>query len=129
MASGGSDQVDIFSCKVTQTAVLLKIPVEVLQHICSQLEPVWLLKLSNTCMTLRTALSFEHGNKVWYNVLPPSMWKDAEQFQDEVELSHVMARQGSTFHIANDLIQQPLFRRRQQLKYYTFQASTPPSLM
>lgn len=102
---------NIYVISSLRSATLLKIPVEVLQHICAQLEPVWLLNLANTCTTLRTALSFEHGNKVWYNVLPPSMWRDAEQFQDEAELSQFLTRQGPS------AAQQTLFRRRQQLKY------------
>ncbi len=97
-----------------RTATLLKIPVEVLHHICTQLEPLWLLNLANTCTTLRTVLSFEHGNKVWYNVLPPSMWRDAEQFQDEAELSQVLAHQCAS------AVQEPVLRRRQPLKYAQF---------
>ena len=109
MAFYASDNIYVVSS--VRIPTLLKIPVEVLHHICTQLEPLWLLNLANTCTTLRTVLSFEHGNKVWYNVLPPSMWRDAEQFQDEAELSQFLANLGPT------ATQEPLFRRRQQLKY------------
>ena len=102
---------NIYVIMPMRSSTLLKIPVEVLHHICAQLEPLWLLNLANTCTTLRTVLSFEHGNKVWYNVLPPSMWRDAEQFQDEAELRQLLVQQ------APSAVQQPLSRRRQQLKY------------
>lgn len=105
---------NIYIIAPMRTATLLKIPVEVLHHICTQLEPLWLLNLANTCTTLRTVLSFEHGNKVWYNVLPPSMWRDAEQFQDEAELNQILAHQGVSAG------QQPLFRHRQPMKYTHF---------
>ncbi len=97
----------------TEPTNLLTMPLEILHQICSNLEPIWLLNLTATCTTMLTAMSFENGNKVWYNVLPPSMWKDGEQFQNDAELRRALALQRQRAQLAQDVgMQRLLFAER-----------------
>ncbi|MCJ1257558.1 hypothetical protein MMC24_005384 [Lignoscripta atroalba] len=74
---------------------LQTIPVEIFESICLSIAPIWLWNLSHSCRALRTLLSFEHGNKIWYNALPPSLWKETERHQDEAELGDIMTNHRS----------------------------------
>lgn len=45
-------------------------------------------------------LSVEVGNRIWYNVMPPSVWQEAEGFQDEEELCALWMRKHSPEHLS-----------------------------
>ena len=67
-------------------SVIEKVPPEIFVAICGYLAPLWLYNLSHVCSTTFRRLHAQEGNQIWYNVLPVSVWKEAEMFQDEDEL-------------------------------------------
>ena len=67
-----------------------KLPLEVFAKVCNNLEPIWLWNLSHVCQSTHRRLSFAHGNLIWYNVMPVSLWKEAERFQCNEELRVAM---------------------------------------
>ena len=69
---------------------LQHVPLEIFAQICSNLEPIWLWNLSHVCNSTHDRLSFQQGNLIWYNAVPNTLWKVAEQFQDERELRELM---------------------------------------
>lgn len=75
------------------TSILHRFPPEIFGKICSTLEPVWLVNLSNTCYAMTVKLSFESGNRIWYDVMPSTLWRESEHYQDEDELWVVWMRQ------------------------------------
>ncbi|KAI9717875.1 MAG: hypothetical protein M1812_004402 [Candelaria pacifica] len=60
-------------------ASMQTIPLELLLEVASNLEPLWLINLSQTSKPLRAMLEFPRGNRVWYTALPSGTWKEAEQ--------------------------------------------------
>lgn len=38
-------------------------------------------------------LSLETGNRIWYDAMPPTLWRESEHYQDEDELWIVWMRQ------------------------------------
>ncbi len=74
-------------------SILHRFPPEIFGKICSTLEPVWLVNLSNTCHAMTVKLSFESGNKIWYDVMPSTLWRESEHYQDEDELWVAWMRQ------------------------------------
>lgn len=96
--------------RIHQTSILHKLPLEVFGQICSSLDPLWLLNLSQTCHHLHEQLSFEHGNQIWYNSLPSSVWKDLEHYQDETELQNLLASQGSPEYLASGMVVDFMYR-------------------
>lgn len=79
-------------------------PLVVFGQICVSLEPLWLLNLSQTCRYMQQQLSFEQSNKTWYDVLPSSVWKEAERYQDETELGTLLASHGSPKHLEPEMV-------------------------
>lgn len=75
------------------TSILHRLPSEIFGKICVALEPVWLVNLSNTCYAMNIKLSFRSGNRIWYDVMPSSLWREPERYQDEDELWIVWMRQ------------------------------------
>lgn len=75
------------------TSILHRLPSEIFGKICVALEPVWLVNLSNTCYAMNVKLSFKSGNRIWYDVMPSSLWREPERYQDEEELWVVRMRQ------------------------------------
>ena len=67
-------------------SIIEKVPPEIFVAICGYLAPLWLYNLSHVCSTTFQRLRGQEGNQIWYNVLPVSVWKEAEMFQDEDEL-------------------------------------------
>ena len=65
---------------------------EIFAQICSYLEPLWLWNLSHACRKTYELLSFEDGNRIWYDAVPPSLWIAEEHFQDEDELHNFKAQ-------------------------------------
>lgn len=62
---------DMNSHTLNRTApVLHTLPDLVFRRICEFVEPLWLNNLSNTCVAMRTKLSFNNGNLIWYRALP-----------------------------------------------------------
>ena len=82
---------------------LESVPREIFGQICRSLPPLWLLNLSQASEAMRTRLSFEYGNKIWYDVMPTCLWKESEFRQlPEIELPDPDT-------LAN-LVQQNIFR-------------------
>lgn len=75
------------------TSILHRVPPEIFAKICASLEPVWLMNLSTTCYAMAVKLSLETGNKIWYDAMPPTLWRESEHYQDEDELWLVWMRQ------------------------------------
>lgn len=62
---------------LNRTAPLLHtLPYLVFRRICDFVEPLWLNNLSNTCIAMRTKLSFDDGNLIWYRALPAYILPD-----------------------------------------------------
>ncbi|KAA6415373.1 MAG: hypothetical protein FRX48_00088 [Lasallia pustulata] len=93
-----------------QSSFLHKVPFEVFEQICASLDPLWLLNLSQTCQHMHERLSFEQGNKIWYNSLPSSVWKEAEHYQDETELGNLLASRGSPEHVVSEMVVDFMYR-------------------
>lgn len=109
-----SDSVANSACQIVsrchQTSILHKLPREVFGQVCSSLDPLWLLNLSQTCHYVHEQLSLESGNQIWYNSLPSSVWKDAEHYQDETELRNLLASQGSAEGLASETVIDFMYR-------------------
>ncbi|MCJ1389018.1 hypothetical protein MMC18_001871 [Xylographa bjoerkii] len=73
---------------------LENMPLEVFATVCNNLEPIWLWNLSHVCKSTYYRLSFTYGNLIWYNVMPVSLWKEAERFQYDEELRVAMMPDG-----------------------------------
>ncbi|KAH0535976.1 hypothetical protein FGG08_007133 [Glutinoglossum americanum] len=76
-----------------QSLFLVDLPREILEEIASYLPVFWLLQFSTSCRALSDLFGFEKGNVHWYRALPPAIWQEMEQFQDEMELKvHIFSK-------------------------------------
>lgn len=96
--------------EIDQTSILHKLPFEVFGQVCASLDPLWLLNLSQTCHHMHHQLSFEQANNIWYNSLPSSVWKEAEQYQNEAELGSLLASRVSPEHLASEMVVDFMYR-------------------
>lgn len=70
--------------------MVVQFPSEILKAILSYLQPIWILHSSAAYAQICSALSFENGNKVWYDTLPPSLLAEPERYQDEEQVRQAM---------------------------------------
>lgn len=66
---------------IQQLPRLLALPNEILKMVLGYLEPIWLFQAEAAYTQIR-ALSLRL-NSVWYEIMPPALFAEPEQFQNE----------------------------------------------